>query len=83
MYTILDNIEIYEKPVPRTKKVPHCAAKLEASDDKSITGKFVLPGDLPIPSLGTKFFFNFHWVGDEDGEWRSPLLRQGWIPDSP
>ena len=28
--TILNNIDVYEESVPRTKKIPHCAVKFEA-----------------------------------------------------
>ena len=31
-----NNIEVYEKPVPRTKKIPQCAVKLVAAEEKII-----------------------------------------------
>ena len=36
LYTILNNIEVYEEPVPRTKKIPHCAVRFEAGEENSI-----------------------------------------------
>ena len=31
--TILNNIDVYEESVPRTKKIPHCAVKFEAGKE--------------------------------------------------
>ena len=34
--TISNNIEVYEDPVPRTKKIHDCAVKFEAGEEKRI-----------------------------------------------
>ena len=34
--TISNNIEVYEEPVPLTKKIPHCTVKFEASDQNCL-----------------------------------------------
>ena len=36
LYTISNNIEVYEEPVPRTKNIPHRAVKFKASEDNRI-----------------------------------------------
>ena len=36
LYTISNNIELYEEPVPRTKKIPHRAFTFEASEENRI-----------------------------------------------
>ena len=36
LYTISNNIEVYEESVPRTKKIPHCAVKFEAGEENRI-----------------------------------------------
>ena len=36
LYIILNNIEVNEWPVPRTKIIPHCAAKLKTSEENRI-----------------------------------------------
>ena len=36
LYTILNNIQVYEEPVPSAKKIPHCAVKFEASEKNRI-----------------------------------------------
>ena len=33
--TISNNIQVYENPVPRTKKIPHCVVKLEAGGEQN------------------------------------------------
>ena len=35
-YTILNNIEIYGEPVPRTKEIPHYAVKFDADEENRI-----------------------------------------------
>ena len=35
-YTVSNNIEVYEEPVPRAKKTPHCAANFEAGEENRI-----------------------------------------------
>ena len=35
-YTILNNIEVYEEPVPWTKNAPYCAVKFEAGEKNRI-----------------------------------------------
>ena len=39
VYTITNNIEVFEEPVPRTKKITHCAVKFEAGEEKIIALK--------------------------------------------
>ena len=34
--TISNKIEVYEEPVPRTKKISHCAVKVEAGEENRI-----------------------------------------------
>ena len=41
LYTISNNIEVYEGPVSRTKKIPHCAVKFEAGKENRIDTKFL------------------------------------------
>ena len=36
LYTISNNIEIYEGPVQLTKKIPHCAVKFKACEENRI-----------------------------------------------
>ena len=36
LYTISNNIEVYEGPVPRTMKFPHHAAKFETGGENRI-----------------------------------------------
>ena len=36
LYTISNNIEVFEKPVPRTKEIPHRAVKFEAGEENRI-----------------------------------------------
>ena len=33
---ISNNIEVYEEPMPRTKKIPHCVVKFEAGEANRI-----------------------------------------------
>ena len=33
LYAIPNSTEVYEEPVPRTKKVPHCAVEYEADEE--------------------------------------------------
>ena len=39
LYTILNNIDVYEEQVGRTKKIPHCAVKFEAGKENRIGTK--------------------------------------------
>ena len=41
-YTVLNNIEVYEDPVPRTKKITHLAVKIEASEVNRIVYHSIL-----------------------------------------
>ena len=34
-----DNIEVYEEPVARIKRIPHCAVKFEASEENRIVNE--------------------------------------------
>ena len=34
LYTISNNIEVYEEPVPRTKKIHYCAVKFETDEEE-------------------------------------------------
>ena len=36
LYTILNNIKVYEEPVPRTKNIPHREVKFEAGEENRI-----------------------------------------------
>ena len=36
LFTILNNIKAYEKPVPRTKNIPHRSVKFEAGEENRI-----------------------------------------------
>ena len=40
--TTSSNIEVYEEPMPRTKKVPHCLVEFEAGEENRIVRKFVM-----------------------------------------
>ena len=33
---IWNNFEVYEKPVPRTNKIPHCAVEFETGEENRI-----------------------------------------------
>ena len=46
--TISNNIEVYENPVARTKKILHYAAKFEAGEEKRIVHEslYVNSGEL-------------------------------------
>ena len=39
LYTISNNIEVYEDQVWRTKKIPHCAVKFESGKENRIGTK--------------------------------------------
>ena len=41
LYTISNNIEAYEGPVSRTKKIPHCAVKFETGKENRIDTEFL------------------------------------------
>ena len=36
LFLISNNIKVYEKPVPRTKKIPHYAVEFEAGEENRI-----------------------------------------------
>ena len=36
LYAILNNIEVYDEPVPRSGKIPHRSAKFQASEENRI-----------------------------------------------
>ena len=36
LYTILNNIEVYEEPVPRTKKIPYYVVEFKAGEENRI-----------------------------------------------
>ena len=42
LYTISNNIEVYEEPVRRTMNISHHAVKFEACEEDRIVQKFVL-----------------------------------------
>ena len=55
LYTILNNIEVYEEPVPWTKKMPHCPVKFKASEENRI----VYESLYCCLGFGIKFHFYF------------------------
>ena len=36
---LFGHIEIYEEPVPRRKKIPHCAVELETGEENTIVNE--------------------------------------------
>ena len=33
LHRVSNNIEVYEEPVPRTKKIPHCAVRFDVGEE--------------------------------------------------
>ena len=42
LFTISNNTEVHEEPLPQTQKIPHCAIIFEASEGNTIVWKFVV-----------------------------------------
>ena len=39
LYTISNNIEVYQEPMPQTEKIPHCPVKFRAGEKNKIVQK--------------------------------------------
>ena len=59
--TISNNTEVYEEPVPRAKKMPHCAVNFEAGEENRIVYKSLYWVDPVRLSLRTSFLSRV-WV---------------------
>ena len=63
-YTISNNIDVYEGPVPQAKKMPHCAVKFEAGEE-NITVEKSLYCSTNCHCIKMTFFvgnIGFHWI---------------------